>query len=1318
MSNWKNKIIHKIIQSMEQGEFQCLCLDFLSTYDSKYKDLKRFGHTPEGKTRKGIPDLIATLSDGSIVAVECSTEKDYWKKITDIEKWKPCKDIISCINKIGKTLNEIILCSNQEQPTNKPNLSPEIINYAKEISPLNILISIYNSAKIEKIISDNLSNPLFKEVIKKYFHELFEVVYGIEEERLVSFQQKMKEITKNVFHEFIEEEKLVLKTKKNLEETKYLRTELPSPGEITRKIPDNFPFLNPIKSIFTLLGIPKIGKTSLISSFAKIWQKQQIEVKWYDSPSNITEINEMTNALCMNIFKKYLIPKEYSELKENKISFYSLEKEHIIQKNPNPIIYIIDNAEFLINEDKSILKICEILEKIQSLEISSNLGFIFISNRSLKDNCPIISKEVNTPLWTKDEILKFLSIKISDSDYYKNDSYMDIIMTKCHSHPLVALALAKKYKTVEELILSIINMDQNVNKELQAEVKKLLFQDILENNDLKNFVLRLSPLIYPFNEEIFEVISNITPLISYPYKLILEKLVGPVIEGNEKSGYTISSIYKSIAQEYLTTPQKNEIFERVSEKLLKLKGNRLDDRTIDGIIYAFYAGKFEAAFYWTTRILTIMNNKNLSQIQKNMVVSHLELISFWNASKELKLLIKYYIMLIAMAMTYVSLKNNKKAINKLNKVVMPVEDIEDKKLKDGFLLTIEIAKYYKMLLYAQENDIKNILETLNNLDFNVLKNILPEKDSNLILFFKETVSVVSIKQIPSTLIEKIINCADLHSEQDIANLIIIASHFGTKIDKEEISLDKFVNLLPQENPISKIVENIIRAQYAFQKQNLEESLKYLDMAISLCKQDRLWSKLVKSSISQMQGDAYYLMHDNRNAKKAYLKFLRYLPRNTKREFIYGWSNYRVGLLSDNAKKAVAYFKKSSIIFNQFKYEDLCARSEGERGVALIQLGEQYKFIRIVEWMAKQYFLRKRMNIGPAVMVGLAQLIRIQSILNNTPLIESDEKVYPEFNRRVYAGVSIEAKPQGSGIIAFYSLANTYSALGCSERKIKSLRIALSFKPTNSIEFNSKVFVCNELLMEIVQLGSIEEIFNIIINVILIEPKKVRSGLQNLSSCAFRAIDKNISFLKDSRKFDLLKLCSKIEDHLTKLQYTNLDWWLAEIYLIQAKLSLDIIDRNQQYSYWSKAYKHGINSSNQNVIIESAHSISFIYPDFSESIISVAEKQFSIVKGISTQDCNYERLEGIGINLFNGWSNLDWRRESTYDLKAKYALMDGAKELKKANFSAHQASPIMILLLCSVFDFQNKVTELAKNAISKEIINNIPNFVRDKIKDYL
>jgi len=234
----------------------------------------------------------------------------------------------------------------------------------------------------------------------------------------------------------------------------------------------------------------------------------------------------------------------------------------------------------------------------------------------------------------------------------------------------------------------------------------------------------------------------------------------------------------------------------------------------------------------------------------------------------------------------------------------------------------------------------------------------------------------------------------------------------------------------------------------------------------------------------------------------------------------------------------------------------------------------------------------------------------------------------------------------------------------------------------------------------------------------LDPKKVRGGIKYLSQCVFLPFDNKLSLIKNPRKEELIKIFTEIEHYIEEVQNTNLDWWLAEIYLIEAKFSVDIFKKNQQYSYWEKAYKYGIKSNNQKVIIDSAQTLSFSYAGFSKSIKCLAEIQFSIIKGISSQNCNFERLEVIGINLFNGWNNLDWRRESTDDLKAKYALMDGAKKLKKANFSAQQASPIMILLLSSVFDFKNNITEWAKNLIQKEKIDNIPSFVKDKIENYL
>jgi len=1314
MSNYESKIICETIKSMEQGEFQCFCLDFLPIYDSKYEGLKRFGHTAEGKTRKGTPDMLLTLEDGKIIAGECSTEKDYWKQKEDFNKWKPCKDINKCIEEFKNDLKEIILCSNREQPTNKPKIESEIIKFAG--NKTSVIISIYDLAKIESIISRNIQNPSFRAIIKEYFNEL----YNIELYKLSSTQKSVEEGFKKIIDELIKNESFSLTKEISIEETKYQRKPLPFPGEIKRIVPNNFSILKPAGSIYTLLGFPKIGKTSLVAGFTNQWQKEQMEIKWYDCPPDKEGINEVINVIFMNICKKHLVPDKYLELKENKISIYSLEKEFIQKQFQMPTIYIIDNAEFLLNEGKPILNICEILKKIKSLDLLPNLGFIFISNRSLKNDCPLISKEVGAPFWIKKEILELLSLKIPDSEYYKNNSYLDILMTKSYGHPLIALALTRKYKTLSDLFLSIIKIDQYVDKGLEAEVKKLLFEDILENNDFKNFIIRLSPFIYPFTEEICELISNkIRPIISYPVNLIIDKLTGTVLEGSKKSGYSIAGIYKSVAQQYLSNELRNEIFEVVSDKLLTPDGKILDaDRTISGIIYAFLARKIETAFYWTIVLLQSMSNQKLSKIQRKYIVARLEPISFWNPSKELKLLMQYYTVLISMSLAYANIENNKKAIELLNKIKMPSENITDKKLKESFLFAVEGAKYHKMLLCAKENDMKNLLETLNDLDFNFMKNILSEKDSNMILFFKESIPVIPIKQIPASLIKKIINSADLRSEQDIANLIFIASHLGIGIDKENINIREFIKLLPLDNSISEIIENIIKAQYAFQKQNDEESLKQLDISISLCKKKRLWNKSVKSVIGQMQGDSFYRLHDNRNAKKAYLKYLRYFHKYSKKDFIYGFVKYRLGLLSDNSKKAVKYFKESSIIFNRYRDEDLYARSEGEGGIAFVQLDQPYKFVRIAEWMIKRYFLRNRLKVGPAVSIALAQLTRIQANLKRKPLIENKDRTYPKFERKVYDRVLEEAKPQGTGIMAFFSLATTYSLLGYTDRKVKSLRIALNFSPVTSIDFNVKAIIIKELLSELIPFGNISEIKKLIKDIISLEPTKVRGGIKYLSLCAFLPFDKKISLLENPRKEELIKLFTEIEPYIKELQNTNLNWWLAEIYLIKAKLSVDIFKKNQQYCYWSKAYKYGIKSDNQNVIIESAHTLSFSYADFSESIKNLAEKQFSIIKGISFQNCNFERLENIGINLFKLWNNLDWRRLSTDDLKAKYALMDGAKELKKANYNAQEASPIMILLLCSIFDFKDKITEWARGMIQKEKINNIPNFVKDKIRDYL
>ena len=86
-------IISQGLKALEQGMFQELCLSFLPLYNQKYQGLRRHGGTADGKTRKGTPDLIKTNSDSTQIAVQCSVDKDYWKKTGNLADTKPCKDI-------------------------------------------------------------------------------------------------------------------------------------------------------------------------------------------------------------------------------------------------------------------------------------------------------------------------------------------------------------------------------------------------------------------------------------------------------------------------------------------------------------------------------------------------------------------------------------------------------------------------------------------------------------------------------------------------------------------------------------------------------------------------------------------------------------------------------------------------------------------------------------------------------------------------------------------------------------------------------------------------------------------------------------------------------------------------------------------------------------------------------------------------------------------------------------------------------------------------------------------------------------------------
>ena len=92
------------------------------------------------------------------------------------------------------------------------------------------------------------------------------------------------------------------------------------------------------------------------------------------------------------------------------------------------------------------------------------------------------------------------------------------------------------------------------------------------------------------------------------------------------------------------------------------------------------------------------------------------------------------------------------------------------------------------------------------------------------------------------------------------------------------------------------------------------------------------------------------------------------------------------------------------------------------------------------------------------------------------------------------------------------------------------------------------------------------------------------------------------------------------------------------------------------------------------------------------------------------------LTAFGKNLFNFWSEVGFRHLSERDLEVKRALLDGAKSLKKAGFSAEKAAPFMLLQLASAYDHDGPATEWALER-AKRSVDQVPSDVTRSLLKY-
>lgn len=1290
-------LLSNSIKALEQGAFQDFCLSFLPLFDSRFIDLERHGSTADGKTRAGTPDLIKTNSDGSHICVQCSVAKDYWSKHDNINDWKPIEDIKKCAEQITN-LKELVLCASQEIPTNLPNVKSEIKEHSKKITKVEI--TILSISNFEEDICNNRDNK-YSEIIKRicpaayeylsssfkrYAAEATLYLYKKYPAPLELIESIVNEFVKGVKGEInnIDFSKLALEVSK-VSKSRFQR--LPNVPQIKRNSVNEFLLNNGIEGkMYCILGVPKIGKTNWVSQLCMEAEKDGIETMWFDTPYEHEQVEFLQDISRITISKVagFEIANQYADKKIGVTELSTYISQSKINKK---YLIVIDNAEQL--SDDTIRNIKDILNLI----VNTSIGIILVSSKKLKSYLGNIAAEIYCPIWNMEEIEQLLNLsKIEIEDDIKK--YSELLAIFSGGHPLVALSLAKRAsKTVDLLPIKPNTAPALYDEDLTEEVKQFLFNELLKDNDHRDFILRLSILVSRFDLALMQFIaSNIEPALRTPVNLMLENLKDILIEGDDRLGYQIAFIFKQVAMKYLTDEQRKEIYNKVGLYLMTPKNNVINsDNAVNAIFYAIMAGNLKNALLWAL-LLLYPRDKSFTKEQHKYLLSQLSIIEALNFPKEKDLRFMYTVALFIMATTYTEIEE----ISRSNKLL--------KKLLTNPLKQSDIPSNLP-LSNEQINTTITVYLVLNLVkikDFDTALNII--NHTNAEIFIKLNLKILKgegylhiliqngkLKSFPDRFILEMLKVVSLKDDLLLDELFLCFTSLGI-IAYREKAYKSLKEILEKEeygkNLLWNLFAKIAYAQYELESSNEKECLKITEEILNLIESQNIKSNRLKSDVFQMRGDAFYQLENHKDALAEYGK-CQTLSGNNTTSFDYAWSNYRMGLSTTDDLSAIEHFNNASISFDKLGYLNLKSRSEGERAVALYQKGKFKEAFDIIVGLAEGYYFKNISEYGPAVTIGLGAIFRLIYELEGKPFEEKSEngRVHPKLEKRVFSRILDIAKPE-AGICCAYSIfSSVYKLLGKRERQIESLKIAFNGTPINEADKSAKILSGIELMGLYLEQDDIKGAIKIIGKLF---SETIDYGyLDNrpFLCCIFPKIEEML--LKDGKlsSSSYKNILNIIEKNIGSLSEAKRYWWLAEVYM--RKGGIDGITEEKYYvpDLLLKSWTYAIKSNNYDVMGKTGHQIGFRYYDKANSFQKIAEIHLSIVLSICKDGVEISRLEIIGKNLRSFWSVVTYRKLTETDLPYWKNLGERTKNIvTKTPEDLHP--PLMILFILIANNVKN------------------------------
>jgi hypothetical protein len=297
-------------------------------------------------------------------------------------------------------------------------------------------------------------------------------------------------------------------------------------------------------------------------------------------------------------------------------------------------------------------------------------------------------------------------------------------------------------------------------------------------------------------------------------------------------------------------------------------------------------------------------------------------------------------------------------------------------------------------------------------------------------------------------------------------------------------------------------------------------------------------------------------------------------------------------------------------------------------------------------------------------------------------------ILPEFKKGVYASVPDVTRPKGGEIAMLFGLARVYQALSLKEKEVDYLHRALSKSFDHSIDQALIPHIAHLYLKEVLRAADASEIARVMGIIISSHTWAINFNQpEYLSSAAFGPLDELLPTLAAERIPVIDEALNSLEAFVRSQNWPMIDFWLADVQWRKSTLLEHSHRKPEIARSWQRAYEYALRGKNHVATIKSAHMVAFEFVEFGDSIRALAQIQLNLVLAVESRGKELNRLEMVGKNLFRVWRSIGFRRLSECDLKVKKTLLDGAKALDEAGVSADDASPIMILLLGSLYDHE-------------------------------